>query len=107
MCFVRDFENGESWQKHKTYQSRPKTPGLWIRVKFRDGEQLEGVMPNNLLLNEPSGFSFLPPDPTFQNQRIYIPREAAISVEVLGVIGSPLRRRKPEPAGDEQLSMFE
>ncbi|MEO8098656.1 MAG: hypothetical protein ABI811_13215 [Acidobacteriota bacterium] len=108
VCFVRDFENGESWQKHKTYQSRPKSAGLWVRIRFRDGEVLEGVMPNNLLRNEPNGFSFVPPDPTFQNQRIFVPREAVTSLEVLGVIGSPLRRRpKPAPGEqDDQLEMF-
>ena len=73
---------------------------------FRDGELLEGVMPNNLLQNEPNGFSFVPPDPTFQNQRIFVPREAVSSLEVLGVIGSPLRRR-PKPTADDQLEMFQ
>ena len=48
-------------------------------------------MPNNLL-NDPGGVTIVPPDPSFQNQRIFVPREAASSVEVLGVIGSPLRK---------------
>ena len=50
----------------------------------------------------------MPPDPTFQNQRIWVPRPALEGIEVLGVIGSPLRRRKPEEKVDEgQLKMFE
>ena len=74
----------------------------------RDGEVLEGVMPNNLL-NDPGGVTIVPPDPSFQNQRIFVPREAASSVEVLGVIGSPLRKpaaKKRPLDADKQLEMF-
>ena len=106
VCFIREFEAGESWQKQRTFLSRPKSPGLWIRVRFRDGEQLEGVMRNDLV-GDPAGFAIVPPDPTFQNQRILIPREAVTSVEVLGVIGSPLRRIPKKPASDDQIPMFE
>lgn len=108
ICFIRDFDAGETWRKQRTFLSRPKATGLWVRVKFRDGEMLEGTMPNNLL-SEPSGFAIIPPDPTFQNQRIFVPREAVSAVEVLGVIGSPLRRRTaPKPGPDEgtQIEMF-
>jgi len=107
VCFIREFEAGESWQKQRTFLSRPKAPGLWVRLKFRDGELLEGVMTNNLL-GDPGGFAIVPPDPTFQNQHIFVPREAVTKVEVLGVIGSPLRRRgKPVSAdADKQLEMF-
>lgn len=107
ICFIRDFEAGETWRKQRTFLSRPKAAGLWVRLKFRDGETLEGTMPNNLL-SEPSGFAIVPPDPTFQNQRIFVPREAVTTVEVLGVIGSPLRRRpaKATPDKDKQIEMF-
>ena len=65
-------------------------------------------MPNNLLQMEPAGFSIIPPDPTFQNQRIFVPRAALDDVKVLGVIGSPLKRRTAaKPAKEErQLDMF-
>jgi Family of unknown function (DUF6982) len=108
VCFVRDFDGGESWRKHRTFASRPKTAGLWLRLKFRDGESLEGLMPNNLLHSDPGGYTVAPPDPTFQNQRIFVPRQALDLVEVLGVIGSPLRKRtKAVPDADQQLQMFE
>jgi len=62
---------------------------------------------NNLMQVEASGFSIVPPDPTFQNQRIYVPRAALSEVQVLGVIGSSLRRRpKPAVKGEGQLEMF-
>jgi hypothetical protein len=106
VCLIREFSGGETWQKHRTFLNRPKASGLWVRIKFRDGELLEGVMSNNLA-SEPYGFVIVPPDPTFQNQRIFVPRTAVTTVEVLGVIGSPLRRRtKPGPDADKQIELF-
>ena len=108
VCFVRDFDAGELWREHPAFATRPKTPGLWVRFRFRDGDWLEGLAPNNLLQIEPAGFSAIPPDPSFQNQRVFIPRPALTGVEVLGVIGSPLRRRGAKPARDQdQLKMFD
>jgi hypothetical protein len=108
VCFIREFDQGETWQKQRVFLSRPKASGLWVRVRFRDGEQVEGVMQNNLAA-EPEGFSIVPPDPTSQNQRLFIPRGAVTTVEVLGVIGSPLKRRttaKPDVDEGKQLEMF-
>jgi hypothetical protein len=107
VCFVRDFEGGETWREHRTFLTRPKTPGIWVRLLFRDGDSVEGMLQNNLMLVEPAGFSIIPPDPTFQNQRIFVPRAALREVQVLGVIGSPLKRRAAKkPAKEGQLEMF-
>lgn len=108
VCFVRDFDTGETWREHRAFSTRPKTAGLWVRLRFRDSDSLEGMLGNNLMLVEPSGFSIIPPDPTFQNQRIFVPRAALTDVQVLGVIGSPLRRRPAKKVEKEegQLEMF-
>jgi hypothetical protein len=107
VCFVRDFEGGETWRDHRAFSTRPKMAGIWVRFAFRDGDWLEAVAPNDLLRFEPGGFQAVPPDPTFHNQRVFVPRVAVSSVQVLGVIGSPLRRRVKEPAKAGQLRMFE
>jgi len=107
VCFVRDFDAGETWRQHRTFLARPKMPGIWVRLLFRDGDSMEGMLPNNIMLVDPAGFSIIPPDPTFQNQRIFVPRLALREVQVLGVVGSPLRRhpsKKPDKEG--QLEMF-
>lgn len=107
ICFVRDLGGGETWRQHRTFLARPKMPGLWVRLVFRDGDALEGILPNNLMLMETTGFSIIPPDPTFQNQRIFVPRAALREVQVLGVVGSPLKRRPPKKQTEEgQLEMF-
>jgi hypothetical protein len=107
VCFVRDFEAGETWQDHRAFVTRPKIAGLWVRFRLRDGDWLEGILPNNLLQFEASGFSAVPAGPGLQNQRIFVPRPALAGVEVLGVIGSSLRRRPATKPGDDgQLKMF-
>jgi hypothetical protein len=108
VCFVRDFESGETWREHRSFASRPKSTGLWVRVQFRDGDSIEGMLANNLMLLEPTGFGIVPPDPTFHNQRIFVPRAAVEDLQVLGVIGSPLKRRpvKKVDKTEGQLEMF-
>jgi hypothetical protein len=107
VCFVRDFEAGETWSEHRSFLTRPKMPGIWVRLLFRDGDSMEGMLPNNMMLIDPAGFSIIPPDPTFQNQRIFVPRPALREVQVLGVIGSPLKRRPSKKEVEEgQLGLF-
>ena len=108
ICFVRDFEPLSAWRENRAFSNRPKTEGLWLRLNFRDGDTIEGLIANNLLLLEPFGFAIAPPEAGFQNQRIFVPRMALTRVQVLGVVGRPLRRpAKPKPGEREQLKMFE
>ena len=108
VCFVRDFEPGPAWREHRAFANRPKTAGLWLRLHFRDQDSLEGLITNNLMLMEPLGLMVAPPESGFQNQRVFVPRAALSHVQVLGVVGSPLRRPgKPKPTVKDQLKMFE
>jgi hypothetical protein len=107
VCFVRDFQQGEPRKELRTFTTRPKMEGLWIRMRFRDGDFMDGVLANNLLQLDSMGFSVIPPDPGFQNQRIFVPKAALSSIQVLGVVGSPLRIHKAKPVSKEQLEMFE
>lgn len=105
LCFVRDFESFPGWRPGRLYNARPKTEGLWVRFQFRDGDQIDGILPTNLLVWEPQGFTIAPPDPTFQNQRIFLPKPAIAETQVLGVVGPRRPRRPKTPEG--QLEMFD
>ena len=107
VCFVRDFDQGEPRRELRTFTSRPKTTGLWLRLHFRDGEIMDGIMSNNLLQVEPQGFSFIPPDPGYQNQKVFVPRAALSTIQVLGVVGSPLNRRKGKTPPKDQIGLFD
>ena len=58
--FVREFGDSESLTR-KTFTSRPRTEGLWVRLRFRDNEVIEGMMPNDLAQEGSEGFSVIPP----------------------------------------------
>jgi hypothetical protein len=107
VCFVKDFEASDSEPERKVFNTRPKTDGLWVRMTFRDDEVMEGILANNLLRLEPHGFTIVPPDPYSNNQRIFLPKAALKELQVLGVVGSPLKRRKPKPETKEQIGLFE
>jgi hypothetical protein len=106
VCFVRDFASTAEPER-RTFNTRPKMEGLWVSLKFRGGEVLEGVMPNNLLQLEPYGITVIPPDPYSNHQRIFVPKTALVAVEVLGVVGSPLKRRRPKPVPEGQIGLFD
>jgi hypothetical protein len=106
IAFVRDFTPSDQPER-RVFQTRPKMEGLWVVLQFRDGDALEGIMPNNLLQVEHYGFTIVPPDSASNHQRIFAPREALRAVEVLGVVGSPLNRRKAKPGAKEQISLFD
>jgi len=109
VCFVRDWAQGEPRRELRLFTSRPKLEGLWVRMAFRDGDAMDGILANNLLLLESAGFSVIPPDPSFQNQRIFVPKAALTSLLVMGVVGTPLRHsRKAKPGrSEQQIPLFE
>jgi hypothetical protein len=91
--FVRDFADSNSLQR-KTFTTRPRVEGLWVRLRFRDGEMLEGLMPNDLTQVRAEGFFLNPPDTRGNVQRIFVPRSAVLELTVLAVIGSAAKRRR-------------
>lgn len=94
--FVRDLEDTIEMDR-KSFLSRPKLGGLWVRLRFRDGETLEGVIPNDLLGLQENGLQMTPPDFRANADRIFVPRSALTELTVLGVVG--IARRKPAAAG--------
>lgn len=103
--FVRDF--GDNFEPdRKVFLSRPKLDGLWVRLKFRDQEELEGIVPNDLLELLDRGVQITPPDLHGQTLRIYVPRAALAEMTVLGVVGIARRgprRAKPEAVPQPKL----
>jgi uncharacterized protein DUF6982 len=93
--FVREFSD-EFEPERKVFLSRPKLDGLWVRLRFNDGDTLEGVIPNDLLSLLDNGLQITPPDLNSSTDRIFVPRAALSEVTVLGVVG--IARRKPAAA---------
>ena len=89
--FVREFAD-DFEPERKAFLSRPKLDGLWVRLKFRDEETIEGVVPNDLLSLLDRGVQITPPDLHGTTLKIFIPRTALTEMTVLGVVG--IARRK-------------
>ncbi len=94
--FVRDFI-GDFEPERKAFLSRPKLEGLWVRLKFRDNDSIEGIVPNDLLSLLDHGVQITPPDLHGTTLRIFIPRTALSEMTVLGVVGAA-RRKTLAPA---------
>ncbi len=97
--FTEDFE-----PERKAFLSRPKLEGLWVRLKFRDEDTIEGVVPNDLLSLLDHGVQITPPDLHGTTLRIFIPRTALTEMTVLGVVG--IARRKPAVPALPQPGLF-
>jgi hypothetical protein len=104
--FVREFSDTDLMLR-KTFTTRPRTEGLWVRLKFKDSEVIEGILPNDLTQNPAEGFLMNPPDLRSNTQRVFVPREALTSVTVLAVIGAANRRRKGGQPDTRQVTLFE
>ena len=64
-------------------------------------------IPSGTGLGSSSSFSVALLNALYAHQRIFAPREALRAVEVLGVVGSPLNRRKTKPGTKEQITLFD
>jgi hypothetical protein len=107
ICFVRDFQSGDANQPErllrKTFVSRPRSQGLWIRATLKDNDQIEGLAQNDLTLLESEGLFLIPPDVRSNTQRIFLPRQAVSELEILAVIRAGIKQR---PGESTQESLF-
>ncbi len=99
ICYIRDFPSAPADQANperllrKRFTVRPRTAGVWLRMTLADGEQLEGLAANDLSLVTGTGLLLTPPDTRSNTQRIYVPRHAIESLEVVSLIGAANRKR--------------
>jgi hypothetical protein len=95
--FVREFKD-QFEPERKTFLSRPKLDGLWVRLRFKDEDAMEGIVSNNLLDLLDTGVRLTPPDLHGNVLHMFIPRTALREMKVLGVVG--VARRSPRATRD-------
>jgi hypothetical protein len=97
ICFVRDFNSGEMNNPErllrKTFSGRPRTEGVFLRLRLSDGDQLEGLASNDRSLIASDGLYLVPPDTRSNTQRLWIPSSTITELAVLAVINSNARRK--------------
>ena len=118
IAYVRDFNLDDSENPErvgrKAFPARPRGDGLWLKLTFRDGDELEGLTNFDIgfadALLEDQGLFLTPPDARANTQRLFVPRLALLSMEVLGVVSAPSRRLGAKPApgvtADTQTELF-
>jgi hypothetical protein len=110
VCYVRDIPASSSASDHtdperllrKRFSIRPRTAGLWLRMTLTDGEELEGLAANDRSLVEGAGLMMTPPDTRSNTQRMYLPRQAIQTLEVVSLIGAPGRKQSFAPGPREK-----
>jgi hypothetical protein len=76
-------------------------------MTLADGEELEGLAANDRSLIEGAGLLLTPPDTRSNTQRIYVPRQAILAMEVVSLIGVSARRRAEAASlATEQPELF-
>lgn len=106
--FIKEFGTDLDRDQRKLFATRPKLGGLWVRMRFLDGEELEGVIPNDLRIMGEYGITLTPPDSKGNAQRVFVPREALDAFVVMGVIGRPYKLNRParKKPSAIQIKMF-
>jgi hypothetical protein len=112
IAYVRDFNQNDTVEPERlgrrTFLARPRSEGLWLRMTFRDGDILEGLAATDITFLDSlvidSGLMASVPDARSNTQRIYVPRSALTSLDLLGIITSPKRKTALGP--DPQPGLF-
>ena len=122
ISYVRDFNLDDLVDPERlgrrSFVSRPRGEGLWVRLGFADDSTLEGLMPFDLgfldTLLEDQGIFLTPPDGRSNVVRVFVSRWALRSLEVLGWITAPSLRaaskqKKARPGAGmaDQPGLFE
>ncbi|MGA7158277.1 MAG: hypothetical protein WBY53_15620 [Acidobacteriaceae bacterium] len=105
IAYVRDFNLDDKVDPERigrtSFPARPRGDGIWLKLTFRDDETLEGLTTLDLAftdsLLDDHGLSLAPPDPRSNTLRVFAPRHALKSIEVLGYVTAPSRRPIPKP----------
>ncbi len=114
VCYVRELsaavDSGSQGNPerllHKHFSLRPRTAGVWLRLVLSDGDEIEGIAANDRSLVDGAGLMLTPPDTRSNTQRIYIPRLAIQSLEVVGLIRAARKRATVPPSAPEQPELF-
>jgi len=83
--YVHSFD-GDAGHKHLNFHTRaPIVHGIWMRLKFLDGEVMEGIVFNSLRYLVDPGFFLQPTDPDSNNKLVYVLKSWLVDHRVLGM----------------------
>ena len=83
--FVSTFDGDTRHKALHFHQNAPIQPGLWVRVRFQDEEEVEGFISNTRDYVLGPGFFMMPTDPDGNNKLIYVLKSKLKDFNVLGI----------------------
>ena len=83
--FVKSFEGDKNKNPVRFYANGPAVHGIWVEIRFHDGETVEGVVHNSIHHLIEDGFLLSPSDPDSNNEVIYVVKSSIQNYRVLGV----------------------
>ena len=83
--FVKDFKGNDRHNDLKFYARRAVVRGIWVRIEFKDGEVMEGIVHNSIHYLVDPGFFLLPTDPGSNNRLVYVIKKRLKDCCVLGL----------------------
>jgi len=100
IAYVRDFNLGDVADPERlgrrVFAGRPRGDGVWLRLRFRDGDSLEGLADVGVGFLETAevdgGLFLTPPDTRGNTLRVFVPRVALAGMELLGSVAAPSKR---------------
>lgn len=113
---VRDFNLDDAVEPEqigrRAFLGRPRGDGLWLRVGFSDGDTMEGLAHFGVSfldsVVEDGGIRVTPPEARSNTQSLFIPRSAIQSLEALGSVAAPSKRKaRREEMEAAQPNLFE
>ncbi len=87
--FVRTFDGDLKHRALHFHENAPVMEGLWVRVRFQDGEMIEGLISNTHDYVLGAGFFMMPTDPNGNNRLIYVLKNKLRDFNVLGIRSAP------------------
>lgn len=87
--FVRTFDGDLKHRALHFHENAPVMEGLWVRVRFHDGEAIEGLISNTHDHVLGDGFFMMPTDPNGNNRLIYVLKSKLRDFNVLGIRNAP------------------
>lgn len=94
--FVKEFEESSAHENLLFFNMKPEEL-LWVRLTFRNGEVMEGLIDNGAQLLVEPGFLVTPTDPTSNYLFIFVMKTQVQDFKVLGLrqrhrkLGVPMR----------------
>lgn len=80
---VREFGGNPEYKPVQWLARQTGSAAVWVRLKFQDGEVMEGRIQNNLALLQEAGFFLWPSDSESNNQCAYIVKSALQEFTIL------------------------